>query len=94
MDDGVRWVELYRIYQKANTIIYRAHMKDMLDGQEDPLMIDLHRSPPFSVFLDIVNFYQSFRRLELLLSRVYPIPADHTKFFVYELDNLKKSVIE
>ena len=84
---------LAKLYERANALVYRGHMRDMLDGIEDTFAISVDDQPPFSLFLDVLYFYQSYRRLELVLSRAYPIPTDHTQFFSAELDVRRKSIL-
>ena len=90
MEDGYGWIELYQFYQLANTLIYKGRLKDILDGKEDRWDVGIHSYPPFTIFIDILSFYQSFRRLELILSRTYPIPANPKDFFKTELDVRRK----
>ena len=91
--DGYGWIELYKVYQLANTLIYKGRMNDILDNVEDRWDIRVHTSPPFSIFIDILVFYQSFRRVEMILSRTYPIAADPSKFFSTELDVRRKDYL-
>ena len=81
------------MFETANALIYRGHMREFLDGEADPFDMDLDKNPPFSIFLDIMNFYYSVRRLELILSRTYPLPLDPTKFYRVELDYRRKTFL-
>ena len=93
MADGYGWIELYKVYQLANTLIYKGRMNDILNNAESRWDISIHRYPPFSIFIDILMFYQSFRRLELILSRTYPIAANPKTFFDTELDARQKTFV-
>lgn len=79
-------METFRVFETANAMIYRGRMRQFLDGEEDPFALNLDQNPPFSIFLDLINYYYSFRRLELVLSRTYPIPMEPSQFYKTELD--------
>ena len=68
-------------------------MNDILNGDEDRWDVSVHRYPPFSIFIDILVFYQSYRRIEMILSRTYPIAFDPSKFFNTELDVRRKTYL-
>ena len=86
-------MELFRTYELANAMIYKGHMREFLDGEADPYDLDLNKNPPFSIFLDVLNYYYSVRRLELILSRTYPIPAEPSTFYKVELDVRRKTFL-
>lgn len=93
MEDGLGWLDTFRLMETANGMIYRGHMREFLNGEADPFDLDMDKNPPFSVFLDIMNYYYSVRRLELILSRIYPIPIDPTQFYRIELDVRQKTYL-
>ena len=87
------WLDIFRLFETVNATIYRGHMREFLDGEADPYDLDMDQNPPFSILLDILSYYYSMRRLELILSRTYPIPADHSQFYKIELDARRKSFL-
>ena len=74
-----------RCLQLANTLVYQSTLRPHLVGSPESRLLTLNRVP-FSIFTEIIRFYQTYRSLEKSLSLAYPIRQDTSDLFELNLD--------
>ena len=83
--NDVRWQKLHDALKTASTVIHREEIRSYLERAADPTDITFETPPPFQLLVEILCFYQFYRRVESMMSYHYPTATDKTPVFSQEI---------
>ena len=86
------WKELERVLRKAYDMLYRYDMRNDLTAGGDVSNKDV--GPDFSILLNILTFYQEYRKLEMEFFRFYPDEYNVRQNLSPELDGYSRDGTE
>ena len=86
------WEILLQTVKKAHEVLYRHGMR--MDLQDSRSHSDGDVDPDFSLFVDILQFYQGYRKLEMEMARFYPDVSRDRQNLAPELDGMSRDAMD